>query len=334
MNDKVLTDDEKSALIEGVESGEVEVCSSDGPSLASVSDFRIPQRAHIVKNSFPRLKILNQQVAERLRGDAEQLLQADVHIQTAESSVRTIGRICERLHGLSAVIVFEAKPLNGRALVALEPQLVQILVDAFFGGLGTGGAAAEQKNTFTPGEISIANLFSTIVLSAIKDTWAPLQEIQVDRTSTEVSIDLVDIGAETDSAISTEYELTLADKQCSFFVVWPLEMVQPLLPVFDGQKGDRDLVEDARWEKVLRQRVANSIVKLTSNVGYARLTLGQLIDLNPGDVIDIEHPQEATVLAKNVELIRGRLGVHRGQNAVETVDWIDPEEPHQASIGH
>lgn len=332
MSEKVLTDDEKSALIEGVKSGEVEVCSSSGPSLAAVSDFRIPQRAHIVKNSFPRLKLLNQQVAERLRRDAEQLLQSDVHVAAADLGVQTIGQVCERLHGLSAVIVFEAAPLNGRALVAMEPELVRLLVDSFFGGLGTGAPTA-GKNTFTPGEISIANLFSTVVLSAVKDTWAPLQEIQADRASTEVSIDLVDIGGETDSVISTEYEVTLSDQQSSFFVIWPLEMVQPLLPVFDGQKGDRDVVEDARWAEVIRRRIAGSIVRLTSNVGHARLTLGELIDLNPGDVIDIECPQDATVMAKDVELIRGRLGVHRGRNAVETVDWIDPQQPNQAAIG-
>lgn len=333
MNEQVLTDDEKSALIEGVKAGEVEVCSSNGPAMASVTEFTIPQRAHLVKNSFPRLKILNQQVAERLGRDAEQLLQADVHVTASELSVQTVGRVCERLHGLSAVIVFEAAPLDGRALIALEADLVRILVDAFFGGLGTR-VTAGSSNTFTAGELSIANLFSTIVLSAISDTWAPLQEIQADRTGTEVSIDLVDIGAETDAVISTEFELTLADKQCAFFLIWPQAMIQPLLPIFDGQKGDRDMAEDARWSQIIRRKVADSIVNLTSNVGHARMTLGDLVNLNPGDIIDIERPQEATILAKNVQLIRGRLGIHHGRNAVETIDWIDPEKPPSAATGH
>ena len=333
MNDKVLTDDEKSALIEGVKAGEVEVWSSRGPAMASVTEFTIPQRAHIVKNSFPRLRILNQQIAERLGRDAEQLLQSDVHVTAADLAVQTVGRVCERLHGLSAAIVFEAAPLKGRALIALEADLVRVLVDAFFGGLGTG-VTTGSGNTFTAGEISIANLFSTIVLSAITDTWAPLQEIQADRTGTEVSIDLVDIGAESDPVISTEFEFTLGDKQCAFFVVWPQEMVQPLLPVFDGQKGDRDMAEDARWSQIIRRKVADSVINLTSNVGHAQMTLGDLVNLNPGDIIDIDSPQEATILAKDVQLIRGRLGIHHGRNAVETIDWIDPETQTSAAIGH
>ena len=136
MTDKVLTDEEKSALLDGVQSGEVEVCTSNGTGYASVTEFRIPQRAHMVKNSFPRLGLLNQQVAERVRRDTEQLLQADLHVTAGELEVRTFGGICERLAGLAAVIVFEAAPLNGRALVVIEPALVRLLVDAFFGGLG------------------------------------------------------------------------------------------------------------------------------------------------------------------------------------------------------
>jgi len=333
MSEKVLTEDEKSALLDGVQSGEVEVQSSKGAAYASVSEFRIPQRAHIVKNSFPRLRILNQQVAERLRQDVEQLLQAGVGVTTGDQSVVSFGRVCERLHGLAAIAVFEAAPLTGRALVAMEAPLVRMLVDSFFGGVGNGGSS-DVRNAFTAGELSVANLFSTIVLSSIKDTWAPLQAIQADRVSTEVSIDLVDIGAETDPVILSEFEVTLAEQQCPFFVIWPFDMVQPLLPVFDGQKGDRDPVEDARWEKVIRRRLADSVVNLTSKVGHAKMTLGQLVDLTPGDVIQIDSPQDATVMAKDVQLIRGRLGIHRGRNAVETIGWIDPDDPGLATTGN
>ena len=333
MNDKILTDSEKNALVQGVESGEVEVQSSKGPAYAAVTPFRIPRRAHIVKDSYPRMNILNQQIAERFRRDLEQLLQSDVDVSAGELKVRTFGQVCEQLHGLSASIVFEAQPLSGRALVVAEPPLVRALVNTFFGGTGNGGEP-EQKNTLTRGEISISNLFATVLMSAIRETWAPLQEIAADRLSTEVSIDLVDIGTESDPVISNEFEVSISDQRCLFHLVWPVEMIKPMLPVFDGQKRERDPVEDARWERVLRRRLADSAINLTSNVGYTQITLGQLIDLSPGDVIDIQPPQDATILAKNVRLIRGRLGVHHGRNAVEALGWIENETPSSQATGN
>ena len=56
MTDRVLTDDEKEALLEGVATGEVEVQSTDGPRDADVQPFEISERCRLVSNSFPRLQ--------------------------------------------------------------------------------------------------------------------------------------------------------------------------------------------------------------------------------------------------------------------------------------
>jgi flagellar motor switch protein FliM len=162
-----------------------------------------------------------------------------------------------------------------------------------------------------------------VVLSAIKDTWAPLQDISTEALATEGRVDLVDIGGESDPVICTRFDVSVAGQQSLFRVVWPMKMVEPVLPVFEGQKGERDAVEDLRWAQAIRRRLADSVVGLTSNVGHARMSLGDLVRLSPGDIVEIESPQEATVMASDVPLIHGRLGVHQGRNAIETIEWVD-----------
>ena len=99
MTDKVLTDDEKSALLEGVRSGDVEVQSSVGPTYASVTPFEIGPRSRILKDSYPRLQLLNQQVADRLSKYAEQLLQCEIRVAPRDILVRSYGEFCEQLAG-------------------------------------------------------------------------------------------------------------------------------------------------------------------------------------------------------------------------------------------
>ncbi len=333
MTEKVLTDEEKDALLEGVESGEIEVQSSAGRSYASVTPFQVPPRSYIVKDSYPRLKLLNNQVAERIGRDVEQLLQRPTRVTSEELCVQSIGRAWEALPGPIAAIVFEAAPLTGRGVIVLPPATVRLLVDTFFGGDGND-AEAHAGSNFTAGEIAVSNLFSNIMLNAIRDTWAPLLNIAPERIATELSMELVDIGTETDPAINTAFNIEVEELQGSFRVLLPTEMLQPLLPIFDGQKGDRDAAEDARWAQVIKRRVADSVVNLTSCVGHARLPLGDLIKLAPGDVIAIEQPQNAVVMASHVRLIQGRLGVHRGRNAVETVEWLDPQQDNLANTGN
>ena len=61
---------------------------------------------------------------------------------------------------------------------------------------------------------------------------------------------------------------------------------------------------------------------------------GAVAELSPGDIIEIERPQEATVLARDVRLLRGRLGVHCGRNAVETIGWIGGDQNDFAGAGN
>ena len=328
MTEKVLTDEEKGALLDGVEQGAVEVHYSDGSRHAAVEPYEIGRRARIEKDSYPRLQALNDQLAAKLGKQTEQLLHCDVSLVPKGLSVRLFNEFGERLAGLSIVNIFSAAPLKGQAMIVMEPALVRSLVDAFFGGYANE-STEEVGNPFTSGELSVSNLFANLIMAVIRETWASLIDLEPDRFSTETSIDLIDVVGETDPVIGTEFEVSFAGRSGVFRVLWPIDMVEPLLPVFDGQKKDRDPVEDARWGDAIRRSIVDSRVRLTSNVGSARMNLRSLVELKPGDTIDIESPQLATVFAKSVPIIRGRLGVHQGRNAVETVDWVHGKDDSQ-----
>lgn len=332
MTDKVLTDDEKNALLDGVQSGEIEVHSSAGPAYASVTPFEIGPRSRIVKDSYPRLQLLNQQVADRLSKYTEQLLQRPIRVAPRDIVVRSYGEFCEQLTGPSVVAIFEAPPLVGKALVVMEPAMVRNLVETFFGGSGEE-AQSSQAGTFTPGELSVSNLFVSIILSTIKESWATLTDISPERIETDVTIDVVDVVGESDQVLGTEFELSTAEQDGVFRVLWPADMVAPLMPAFDGQKIDRDPADELRWQKSISRRVVDSVVSISANVGHAQMKLGSLIDLAPGDVINIDDPHRAIVMARGVPLIDGRFGVHKGQNAVEATHWLDDDFQHQTSNG-
>ena len=52
-------------------------------------------------------------------------------------------------------------------------------------------------------------------------------------------------------------------------------------------------------------------------LGQARISLRELVQLSPGDVIPIDAPEAVLLLAENVPLYHGRFGVSQGHNAVK-----------------
>ncbi|MGI9248393.1 MAG: flagellar motor switch protein FliM [Woeseiaceae bacterium] len=324
MTDQVLTDEEKGALLEGMSSGEVEVHSNKGPTYAEVAPFEIGPRSRINTNSYPRLQSLNRQFAGRMSKQVELLLNADSSVTFVGLSSCTYSDACEQNEGLSLVVEFSPKPLEGSALITLNAAAVGNLVETFYGGQGNDPARQEAE-FFTPGEVSVAALFGEAVISVIGEVWAPLAKLVPEVVGTHLSSGVIDGLDAGDSVISTEFTLEFADKQQFFHVLWPVNTVASLLPVFEGQKRDRDTAEDARWERSLRSRVTDSVVRISSDVGQTCMTLGAVADLEPGDVINIGSPQKGTVSARQIPILRGRFGVHDGRYAMEAINWLESE---------
>ncbi len=329
MTDPVLTDDEKDALLEGMATGQIEVHSNKGPTYAEVAPFEIGPRSRIQTNTYPRLQSLNRQFATRMCKQAEGLLNADATVTFQGIDTCTYNEFSERSALLSLVVEFLPKPLDGSALLDLDARTVEHLVETFYGGLGNEPARQEPE-FFTPGEISVAALFGEAVLNVISEVWEPLERIAAEMAGTHLSTGVIDSIESGDTMICCEFELEVAEQKQSFHILWPVRTVSSLLPVFEGQKRDRNAAEDARWGQSLRARVTESSVCLSSNVGDTQMTLREVAELEPGNIIGITNPRKGTVLAAAVPVLEGRFGVHDGRYAIETTRWLEPENGHPA----
>lgn len=324
MTDPVLTDEEKGALLEGMSNGELEVKSSSGRRYADVRPFEIAARSIISTRSYPRLQNLNREFAARLGKRVELLLNSEASVSFIATETSIYSDACEQNTGLSLIVEFSAKPLQGSALIRLGASAVGNLVETFFGG-SVHEAALYQAEGFTPGEISVATLFGEAVLAVLAEVWAPIEKFTPEMVDKHLSSGVIDSVDPGDTVINSEFRLDIGAQQQVFHVLWPLDTVASLLPVLEGQKRERDAAEDARWARCLRAGVTNSVIRISSDVAQTRTTLGAIVDLSPGDVISIGNPRAGTVSASNVAIIRGRFGVHDGRYAMETVSWLTSE---------
>ena len=320
--DPVLTDDEKDALLDGISSGEVEVHSSNGPAYANVLPFEVGPRSRIITDSFPRLQSLNRQFAGRIDKPVEQLLNTESEVDFDHLRTSTFTEFVERIDGLSLLLEFSLEPLSGSALINLDAAAVELLVETFYGG-DSDDPAREGADFFTPGEISVATLFANVVLQVTSDVWKPLDDLNFKLVGTHLSSGVIECVDGPDDVIASEFNLIVGDKTHRFHVLWPKQTVAPLLPVFDGQKRDRDPGVDAHWRRALSDRIVDASVDLSSTVGKTGMSLRDAAALKAGDVFLISNPQRSTVLANAIAVLEGRFGVHDGRYAVEARQWIE-----------
>jgi flagellar motor switch protein FliM len=102
-----------------------------------------------------------------------------------------------------------------------------------------------------------------------------------------------------------------------FHVTTPYSMLEPIRDILDaGVQSDRS-ERDERWPVTLREEIQEAEVELVPVLGSARLTVGRLLDLRPGDVIPCDFEGQITLYAEGVPLLRGSYGASRGQQAVK-----------------
>jgi flagellar motor switch protein FliM len=88
-----------------------------------------------------------------------------------------------------------------------------------------------------------------------------------------------------------------------------------------GAQGEVAAGNEA-WTQALRQEVEEVDVELVPLLGHSTLTVGQLLNLKPGDIIPCDFDGQATLLAEGVPFLRGTYGASRGQQAVKVASRL------------
>ena len=329
MSDQVITDEEKDALLSGVETGEVEVHTGGGQIYANVRDFELPPRSRIVSNSYPRLAALNAKLATKATRSLTNLFNTDVTVAANGIDVQAFSVVTRESRG-RALLEFSASPLEGPALLEAGADLLGRLVEAFFGG-NADNPRHEGADGFTPGEFTVASVFARELLELLKESWEGFESIEPALKGPVINGDVADLMEPTDIVVACTFDIDLLGEPQYFRVLWPLEVLRPLVSALEGSKRDRDSVDDARWEQSIRGSVTASGITLSSTVGEAKLTLRELITLKPGDVLDIDDPRRGVMLAAGVPVLNGRFGLHDGRYAMEATAWIPPQAADQRS---
>ncbi len=321
MTDQVLSDEEKDALLDGVEKGDVEVQSASGPTYANVQPFVVSPRNHIVTNSFPRLQSMNRKLGAWIGKSAQHLLNERFEAESGELVTPTWGEFREEWVEPAVLFEFKASPLEGSGVIVVGRSAVLPIVERFYGGSDDNPPRHDAEG-FTRGEMNVVALFCQEILKGIEETWTPIIDLETNSEEIYQSTDVVDLIEDGEHVIACEFLLTTGEEPQSLHVVWPMTMIASLVPVLEGQKRDRDAAEDARWESAIRGRVPEARINVDSCVGTARLSLRRIARLEVGDVIDLDNPRKGTVYTNDVAVLEGRFGVHDGCFAIEATRWL------------
>jgi flagellar motor switch protein FliM len=319
----VLNQDEIDALLHGVDSGAVKTDPALTPGEARNYDFA--NQVRIVRGRMPTLEMINERFARLFRSSLFNMLRRTPEISVAPVKMQKFSEYVHSLHVPTNLNLVKIQPLRGTALIVLDPKLVFAAVDNFFGG--NGRFAKIEGREFTATEHRVIQMLLKHVFTDVKEAWSHVARLDIEYLNSEINPHFANIVSPTEIVVITSFHVELDGGGGDVHITMPYAMIEPLRELLDAGVASDRVEHDERWVQALKEELEDAEVELSTMLGRGRITMQQLLDLRPGDILPCDFSGRATVLAENVPIFRGTFGVSHGQQAVQIEERVTRFKP-------
>ncbi len=183
---QVLSREEVSALVEAMQSGDLDTSAGDSAS-SEVQPYSLIANDTTSRGQLAALEMINDRFSRQFRGSLLTLLRQAVKVTVMPFDVMTFSAYLKTLSSPCNVNIVRFPPLRGYGLVTLEPSIVYGAVDSFFGGRGGGSLELSPLRGFTPTEERIIQLLLESVFDNLREAWAPVYALNPEFVSREIN---------------------------------------------------------------------------------------------------------------------------------------------------
>jgi flagellar motor switch protein FliM len=314
MADDILSQEEVDALLRGVtgERDEPREVKEGG----GVRPYDIGRQERIVRGRMPTLELVNERFARLLRIALSSFLRKQVEISVGPVRTLAYSEFLRNLVVPSNLNLVLVKPLHGTALVVIDPTLVLQVVDNLFGGTGRFHTRVEGRD-FTPTEMRVIRRLLQSVFSEYQKAWEPFHPLALEYVRSEINAQFATIATPSEVVVVSSFNIDAGSGGGDLQFCMPYAMLEPIRDViYSSVQADRGAA-DERWLARLTAQVYRADVEVVANIARASVSVGQLLQLQPGDVISVDLPDAVIAQVDGVSLLECRYGVVNGHYALK-----------------
>jgi flagellar motor switch protein FliM len=149
-----------------------------------------------------------------------------------------------------------------------------------------------------------------------------VQEIKLEYVRSEMNTQFASIATPNDVVIVTTLNIEFGAAGGEFHICIPYMSLEPIRDQLYSTMHADAQESDKRWFKQLTREVQNAEVELVVNLGRTAVTLGQILNMQQGDVIGFDVPETICAEVDGVPIVECKCGVFNGQYAVRVERMI------------
>lgn len=325
-NQPLLSPEELAALSAAVDNGSLAV--DTGFNLeANVRKHDLTSEDSSLGINVASLDMINERFIRLFRLGMLEVLRTSPRINPTRAQIVRFGDYVKDLHAPLSVNIIRMSPLRGYAMVVIEPTVVFSSLDSFFGGFGRGVGQLPPGRLFTPTESRIIKIILQVFFRSFKEAWAPITPVDFEHVSSEINPQFAQIADESDLVVISRFESEVTAQGSGFVdMVIPYVALKPVRDLLRSrvQTGDGDEESDKIWRQQLAEATRDAELELQILLGKLQISLSQLKNMQPGDVLNFKKPEFARAMIRDIPVYDVEVGALGSQVAVKVVESIGP----------
>jgi flagellar motor switch protein FliM len=313
MSDNFLSQQEVDALLKGVTGEQDEAVAPTDQS--GVRPYNLATQERIVRGRMPTLEIINERFARLFRIGLFNFLRRTTEVSIGPVRVSKYSEFIRNLVVPTNLNLIHMKPLRGTGLMVLDPNFVFLLVDNLFGGDGRFHTRVEGRD-FTQTEQRIIQRVLEIIFENYAKSWEPVYPIEFEYIRSEMNTQFANIATPNEVVVSYTFTVELGAVSGEMHFCIPYSMIEPIRDTLTSSLQGETLEMDKRWVRLMTQQIQTAEVELVANLGTARISLGDILNMKAGDVIPIAVPERVYANVDGVPVMECTYGKFNGQYAL------------------
>lgn len=327
-----LSQEEVDSLLRGVTGEDSPVSPDNEESKDGARSYNLGKQERIVRGRMPTMEIINERFSRLFRIELFNLVRRSADVSVGQLKVVKFSEFIRNLQVPANINLVQAKPLRGTALFIFDPNLIYLVVDNLFGSDGRFHMRVEGRE-FTQTEHRIIQKMLDALFVAYAKAWEGVHPLEFQFVRSELNPQFANIATPNEVVVISSFEVEFGGGGGGgLHICMPYAMIEPIRELlYSSMQGDH-LSVDRRWMQMLSRQVQSAEIELVVELAQARVTVEQLLNFKPGDVVPVAMLELAQGKVDGVPVMDCRYGVFNNQyalrveNLLSTADGLGPKE--------
>jgi len=314
-----LSQEEIDSLLRAVTKGEVsveDIKKEEEKAKVKSYDFRRPMK--FSKDHTRTFQMIHENFARSLSTYLSGRLRFFVDVSLGPIEQITYGEFLKSVSNPTYMAIFTGSSLSGSAILEINQTIIFGMIDRILGG---AGMSITKSRSLTEIETIIVRRETMRFLTLLRDAWMNVMDFIPEIENIESNPQFVQIAPINDMTLLITMEIMIGTIEGFMNICIPTSVVEPFTEKITNQFwfSSSEKKEKEELTPKIARNLQNTPISLQAILGKTRLSVGELLYLQKGDVLRLDqyHDQEIDIAIGDFPKFKAIPGNHRGKKAVK-----------------